>query len=277
MSYNYENFLNELIINTDQSSIQANISNLDYNDIYNNYNYNYEEYKNQVITANLDYSFDNVILNEFNYKKIKSASFNEQYNKLLKQDEQYKEMIFHLQSNIDNTYYSNVIIGNKQAKIDKIEKDLTCIYGNIFYDRTIDKAEMYYNYLKSTKLYHILYDFYLKYGSRFYRDPVYHTFTWNINNVFISMSNLINLINQNYIELCVRYSEVSIFKTITNNESFDGNNYNNLFSKYSVIPIVQILYIIDSLKDKSDKSKWYIILHKLIKTHKIYIKQYFPE
>ena len=103
MSYNYEKFLNELIINTDQSSIQASISNLDYSDIYNNYNYNYEEYKNQVITANLDYSFDNVILNEFNYKKIKSASFNEQYNKLLKQDEQYKEMIFHLQSNIDNT------------------------------------------------------------------------------------------------------------------------------------------------------------------------------
>jgi hypothetical protein len=275
MSYNYENFLNELIINTDQSSIQANISNLDYNDIYNNYNYNYEEYKNQVITANLDYSFDNVILNEFNYKKIKSASFNEQYNKLLKQDEQYKEMIFHLQSNIDNTYYSNVIIGNKQAKIDKIEKDLLCIYGNIsFYDKKIETAEMYYNYLKSTKLYHILYDFYLKYGSRFYRDPVNCNFTWNINNVFIGMSNLNN---QNYIELTVRYSEVNIFKTITNNESFDGNNYNNLFSKYSVIPIVQILYIIDSLKDKSDKSKWYIILHKLIKIHKIYIKQYFPE
>jgi hypothetical protein len=263
MSFTYENFLDELIAHNDKSQINPNIT---YNDVFNNYNYNNQEFKNQVINANLDCSFDNVILNETNYKKIVSASFNQQYSKLLKQDEQYKEMIFHLQSNIDNTYYSNVAINDKEIKIDKIEKDLTSIYGNIlFYDKKFKIAEMHYNYLKSTKLYHILYDFYLKYGHRYYKTDGSNTITWNINNVSIVLENGID-----NILLTIGGNTI----TISNNELFNERYNNLMMCKYAVIPIVQILYYIDSIEDKS---KWYIILHKLIKIHKIFIKKYFPE
>jgi len=264
MSYTYENFLDELIAQDEQSKINPNI---EYNDVFNNYNYNYKEYENQVINANLDCSFNNVILNETIYQKIVSASFNQQYSKLLKQDEQYKEMIFHLQSNIDNTYYANVAINNKQIKIDKIENDLSLIYSNIsFYDNKFNNAEMHYNYLKSTKLYHILYDFYLKYGHRYYKTDGSHTQTWNINNVKI----LLVTQQEDSISLTIGDNNIKI----VNNELFN-ERYNDLtMCKYAIIPIVQILHYIDSTEDKS---KWYIILHKLIKIHKIFIKMYFPE
>lgn len=264
MSFTYENFLDQLIADDDESQINPNI---EYNDVFNNYNYNYKEYENQVINANLDCSFDNVILNETNYKKIVSASFNQQYSKLLKQDEQYKEMIFHLQSNIDNTYYSNVAINDKEIKIDKIENDLrSLIYSTIpFHNKKFNIAEMHYNYLKSTKLYHILYDFYLKYGHRYYKTNGSYNITWSINNVSIVL-----YIRDDSISLTIGDNNIIIF----NNESFN-ETYNNLtMCKYAIIPIVQILYYIDSVEDKS---KWYIILHKLIKIHKIFIKMYFPE
>ena len=264
MSFTYENFLDQLIADDNESQINPNI---EYNDVFNNYNYNYKEYENQVINANLDCSFDNVILNETNYKKIVSASFNQQYSKLLKQDEQYKEMIFHLQSNIDNTYYANVAINNKQTKIDKIENDLSLIYSNIsFYDKKFNIAEMHYNYLKSTKLYHILYDFYLKYGHRYYKTNGSNNITWNINNVEI----VLIIIGIGNISLTIGNNNIIIFNNPLFNET-----YNDLtMCKYAIIPIVQILYYIDSIEDKSN---WYIILHKLIKIHKIFIKMYFHE
>ena len=100
---------------------------LNYSNIYSNYEY-YTE-----INSNVDYTFNNVILDpNLMYKKMESLSFKEQYNNLLKRDENLKEYILKLRANIDNTLYSNIpILGNKNEKTDKIRRDLDNIFGNI--------------------------------------------------------------------------------------------------------------------------------------------------
>ena len=61
---------------------------LNYSNIYSNYEYHYD------INSNVDHTFNNVILDpNLMYKKMESLSFKEQYNNLLKRDENLKEYI----------------------------------------------------------------------------------------------------------------------------------------------------------------------------------------
>lgn len=243
---------------------------LNYSNIYSNYEY-YTE-----INSNVDYTFNNVILDpNLMYKKMESLSFKEQYNNLLKRDENLKEYILKLRANIDNTLYSNIpILGNKNEKTDKIRRDLDNIFGNIlFYDNKYTIAEKYYINLKSNKYYVHLYDFYLKYGSRYYRNTHNEQITWQIGDHTVRIEPLATHDNgkDNYIELYINQERYRI----SNAEDFSiVIDVNIEYAEYLIYPIVQIFHNIELLKgNDNERPKWYIILHKLLKLYTKFIKK----
>lgn len=251
---------------------------IDYSTIYHDYNYSVH------LDRTLDYSFDNVILDpNLVYKKIESATFKDQYNKLLKQDEMLKEMIFNLKANIDDTFHSNTInIDKREDKLNKIISDLN-IHGNIIFKDT-HVYERYYINLKSTKLYNDLYDFYLNHGTGYYKNTTVEPVIWSntINSYIITMSEIHDVYGDNShqeitISITHTTNQDTVFTcTLSNSELFPSLDTMNYNIKYLLLPIIQIFHHIELLKsDPHERAKWYIILHKLIGIYKKFIKHEF--
>lgn len=266
---NYEDIINNFDKKEDMCEKKDEIP-VNYSNIYSNYEYHVE------INSNLDYTFNNVILDpNLMYKKTESLSFKEQYNNLLRRDENLKEYILELRANIDNSLYSNINIpGDKNAKTEKIKKDLDSIFGNIsYYDNKHEIAEKYYINLKSNKYYVNLYDFYLKYGSRYYHNTLDVQIQWDIGDIRIIYNHLRNITNQtNHQFISVTIHDQTY--TISNTEDFTTVIEVNIkYAQYLIYPIVQIFHNIELLKDNDiERSKYYIILHKLLKLYTKFIK-----